>query len=171
MDTFNLIRDAGHVKRCHTVQMHGEQTVGHHTYGVICIILELWPECSKSLIKAALYHDVPEFLTGDTPATAKWAYKPLADGIKQAESAIMDQHCLNVELTEEEERRLHIADLLELAMTSFEQLSMGNRLFNPIFQRCVTVVRDRYGTTKDGMNALSFLLSWTEQKRVAVEAS
>jgi hypothetical protein len=43
MNRFQLIRDGGNVKRYHTMQMIGEQTVAAHTFGVIAIILELWP--------------------------------------------------------------------------------------------------------------------------------
>jgi 5'-deoxynucleotidase YfbR-like HD superfamily hydrolase len=76
---FNLARSANGVRRYHTVtNVITPETVGHHTSGVIGILFCIYDqEPSLRLIEAALYHDTPEYITGDTPATAKWDFPDL----------------------------------------------------------------------------------------------
>ena len=72
--TLTTAWDAQFLLRFHTVAMQAErQTVGAHSYAVSILIDQLWPDSSKQLIMAALYHDVPELILGDIPATAKAA--------------------------------------------------------------------------------------------------
>ena len=65
---------------------------------------------------AALYHDVPELILGDIPATAKWDYPELHQAFERAEKKVMDDLGLNFVLTAEEKNRLKMADMLELIM-------------------------------------------------------
>ena len=65
---------------------------------------------------AALYHDVPEIILGDIPATAKWDYPELHQAFERAEKKVMDDLGLNFVLTAEEKNRLKMADMLELVM-------------------------------------------------------
>lgn len=160
--TFDLVRRGGQVRRYHTAPMIGHQTVAEHTYGVVCIIMHLWPDSRPQVIQAALYHDTPEYLTGDSPAPAKREYPALWDALHHAEEDIIKRHGLAVELTEEEKNRVKLADLAELVMTAAEQIDLGNRNFRIVFERGVGYIRNGFGHTPDGIRVLQFLETWQE---------
>ena len=89
--TLTTAWDAQFLLRFHTVAMQAErQTVGAHSYAVSILIDQLWPDSSKQLIMAALYHDVPELILGDIPATAKWSYPEVQKAFENAEKKVMD---------------------------------------------------------------------------------
>jgi 5'-deoxynucleotidase YfbR-like HD superfamily hydrolase len=171
MNRFQLIRDGGNVKRYHTMQMIGEQTVAAHTFGVIAVILELWPDASGDLIRAAMHHDVVETLTGDTPAHAKWAFPELGRVIHAVEGLLHIQYGLNVPLNSVDVLRLKLADLAELCITAHEQMLLGNRTFKIVFLRGTEYIRDHFGDTKDGVRTLSFIEQYIEQKGRAITGS
>ena len=117
MKTLLTAWDAQFLTRYHTAPMQMErQTVGAHSYAVSILIDQLWPDSSKQLIMAALYHDVPEIILGDIPATAKWDYPELHQAFERAEKKVMNDLGLNFVLTAEEKNRLKMADMLELVM-------------------------------------------------------
>jgi len=129
------LRDGGGVKRWHTVQNINDQTVAAHSWGVAVICCELWPNAGTSLIRAALYHDIPEALTGDVPATAKWNYPELAKALDEVEAGIEKELGLIVFLTEENKLKLKIADIMELLWFALEEMRLGNSNFKVIFSR------------------------------------
>lgn len=121
------LRTAGAVKRMHTIRMRG-QTLAEHSWGVIMLILAVDPLASGSLLAAAAVHDLPEFRTGDTPATAKWDYPELEQILRSIEQkwyAEYDLDYLN-NLSEEERKLLKWADRAELAWQCLEELKSGN---------------------------------------------
>lgn len=124
----NTLRNAGHVRRYHTLQTIGHQTVAEHSYFLTMILLELTQgQASCRLIKAALFHDLPEVITGDIPATAKWKSPCLVTELKAMEDEFEDEHDLFVALTDEEKLLLKFADMSELVLYSLDQLRLGNR--------------------------------------------
>jgi 5'-deoxynucleotidase YfbR-like HD superfamily hydrolase len=171
MNRFQVIRDGGNVKRYHTAPMIGEQTVAHHTFGVVCILLELWPDSSPNLIKAALRHDVVECMTGDSPAPAKRAFPPLWEALHEAERVLLNQFGLYVAITEEEHRRLKLADWAELVLTAYEQMTLGNMNFDIVYRRGIEYIETEYLGTEDGSRTLRFIEGFVEQKRRALQAS
>lgn len=92
--------------------------MGAHSYAVSILIDQLWPDSSKQLIMAALYHDVPEMVLGDIPATAKWSFPEVLQAFEKAEKKVMDDLGLTFVLTPEEKNRLKMADMLELVLYS-----------------------------------------------------
>lgn len=111
--------DSQFLLRFHTVAIQAErQTVGAHSYAVSILIDQLWPDSSKQLIMAALYHDVPEMVLGDIPATAKWSFPEVLQAFEKAEKKVMDDLGLTFVLTPEEKSRLKMADMLELVLYS-----------------------------------------------------
>ena len=85
-----MLRKGGSVKRWHTISNAKEQTVAAHSWGVVVIIMELWPDSRADLIYASLLHDVPEQLIGDVPAPTKWAHTRLAKELSLAEESYWD---------------------------------------------------------------------------------
>jgi 5'-deoxynucleotidase YfbR-like HD superfamily hydrolase len=130
------VRRGGNMLRYHTLPTTGmQQTVAHHTFGVMNIILTLWPDCSKNLLVAALHHDVPEQVTGDIPAHVKWANPAMKEAIENIEDKFLKDHDLYVELTDSEKRMLAMADLMELILYSHELIFRGDNTYNIPYMR------------------------------------
>ena len=128
------LHDAGNVIRFHTVRTIKQTTVAHHSWGV-CLILAHICDPSANLLKAALYHDLAESVTGDVPATAKWRSVPLVIALEQLERRFNTAHDIQADLTAEEVELLKWADMLELIMYANQEVSMGNQAFRDIRER------------------------------------
>ena len=137
------LRKGGVTRRLHTVPMLGSQTVAQHSWGVAVLLVQLHPNPSLQLLKAALWHDVAEAWVGDVPATAKWRWRPLAHQVAFAELEIEDELGIRVNLTDKEHQWLNGCDILELALTCYDQLRLGNRNFGVILQRCHNYVAEK----------------------------
>lgn len=119
--------EASNVKRYHTFSIIGGQNIGHHSHRVAIILWFLTDGmASGNLIKAALFHDLSEIETGDTPATAKWSYPSIATSLKTVESMFDTHYQIDVELTAREQFLLKVADILELMIFAVEQRRLGN---------------------------------------------
>ena len=126
----DLLLRGGEVVRYHTEGYGVEkQLVSDHTWRLLVILLHLWPQASRKLILAALYHDVAECHTGDLPSTLKRVSKPLEDELKRMERAFHRE--LRVpwpgDLILDDHVRLKCADLLELYITCVRQSSTTAR--------------------------------------------
>ena len=128
-----ILRKGAKVQRWHTITNVKEQTVADHSWGVASIILDVWPDSSNSLITYALWHDIPEFVVGDVPVTAKWANENLARAVEKAETQVAKEHNLYVKLTTTEKIKLAIADLLEVLWYASEEIALGNSNFLKVF--------------------------------------
>ena len=115
--SLDTIYDAQFLMRYHTVPIQGlRQTVGAHSYAVAILIDQLWDSVPKQLIMAALYHDVPEMVLGDIPATAKWDYPEVKRAFEKAEAKVMEDLGLTFMLSPKDKARLKMADMLELVL-------------------------------------------------------
>mgnify|MGYP003112882532 CR=1 FL=1 len=127
--TLTTVWDAQFLLRYHTVAMQAErQTVGAHSYAVSVLIDQLWPDSSKQLIMASLYHDVPEIILGDIPATAKWAYPEVQQAFEKAEKKVFEELGLIFVLTPDEKNRLKMADMLELVLYSHRHSNQSEQM-------------------------------------------
>ena len=128
-----ILRKGSKVKRWHTITNVKEQTVADHSWGVASIIIDIWPDASTSLITFALWHDIPEYIVGDVPVTAKWQNKNLAKVVEEAETQVAKEHQLYVKLTDTEKLKLAVADLLEVLWYASEEVALGNSNFLKVF--------------------------------------
>lgn len=130
-------RKGAYVKRLHTERVvGGEQTIGHHSFGVGMLVIAITGgDLDVSLLKAALFHDLPEYKTGDTPAPVKWESELIATGIKELEDRFIHAHSLRVVLTDQEAWVLKYADTLELIFFCLEQFEMGNWSLYNVYHR------------------------------------
>jgi 5'-deoxynucleotidase YfbR-like HD superfamily hydrolase len=141
--------DAQFLLRYHTVPMQTErQTVGAHSYAVSILIDQLWPDSSKQLIMAALYHDVPEMVLGDIPATAKWAFPEVLQAFEKAEKKVMDDLGLSFVLTPEEKSRLKMADMLELVLYSHRH-SAGSEQMKVVMHTGINYLYKKFSDLPD----------------------
>jgi len=149
-ERIDFLRRAGNVKRFHTVQtVGGTPTVGAHSWGVAVLLDEIWQDCTKTLLQAALYHDVAEAILGDVPATAKWDYPTFANAIAEAEAEIEKEMGFTFMLTTEQKARLKMCDMLELVLYSFEQIKMGNHNFAVVFENGVKYLYKNFEHSSD----------------------
>lgn len=124
-----LLREAGNVERCHVIPHLGSYTVGKHSYDALSLLLVLYPHPGPSqvLIKAMLWHDVPERWTGDLPAPVKWASGELAKSLQGIENRCYKAACIPMnELDPAERQWLDAVDKIELLLWAKEQLFLGN---------------------------------------------
>lgn len=127
-ERLRLMRKAARVVRFHTMPTTYMQSVGEHTFGVLAIAFSVGEDLlDKHTIKAILYHDAPEAITGDTPSTAKWRHTFVRDALDEAETAICVEFGLPMNLGIEQRRLLKFCDLLELAIFSMEEADTGNK--------------------------------------------
>jgi len=135
VERIEFLRRGMAVRRFHTVP--GEcETVGHHSAGVALLIATLNPFCSAALLKAALTHDLAEWVTGDVPAQVKWANPQLADDWEQLEQGIMKEWNLDAgTLTPDELLWLKWCDTLDLMLHARDQMRLGNSYYRLIYER------------------------------------
>lgn len=104
---------SGKVRRYHATYGY-DQTTADHQWGVAMFIIRHHPNPSKALLIAALVHDAPEFIVGDTHGPAKRFFaglKRLLDECEAVASKLMDLPEPN--LTKEEGLWLKLADMAE----------------------------------------------------------
>lgn len=116
------------VKRFHTHTRLVDETVGHHSANVCAILIALDPNVSRELLLEAILHDVAEAHTGDVPAPAKWACPVLKAALDDAEDDyIMQSGIPRYYLTLEDTKLLKAADMLDLILSSTEEVNRGNK--------------------------------------------
>ena len=122
------IRNGLAVRRYHTTHRILGETVGQHSANVAAIILRIDPECSRELLIAALMHDVAEVYTGDVPAPFKWDSPDAKKALEIGEMLYFNEHAIPWAILEPEEHKLlKFADMLDLVLSSLEELGRGNR--------------------------------------------
>jgi 5'-deoxynucleotidase len=160
----STLRNAGYVRRYHTVQTIGHQTVAEHSFNVAMILLDLTNgKAHADLLKAALYHDLPEVFTGDIPATAKWASPTLVNSLKLLEDVFDEHHDLRVNLSEDDKRLLKFADMVELVMYSLDQLRLGNRNMLDIAERGVCYLEEMQYVSQPALSMMNDLINQVEK--------
>ena len=166
MQFVQLARRAHAVKRYHTEHTIGHQTIADHSYGVAMLVLYLTDgSASANLIKAALYHDLPEQHTGDTPAPAKWDSPALSDALGAMEDRWAQENGFSVpNLSESDRVVLKWADSLELMFYCLEQRRMGNRYAEQPFYKVVEFLL-RYAHHQRGMNIVGDLFNQMKEIR------
>ena len=148
-DKIETIYDAQFINRYHTVPLGGlRQTVGAHSYAVVVLLDQLWDNCSKSLLLSALYHDVPEIVLGDIPATAKWEYPEIQEAFDKAEQKVFKELGLIFVLTPEEQGRLKMADMLELVLYA-KRHSGGNVQMKKIMESGVEYLYKKFADNEE----------------------
>lgn len=134
-EAIKFIVGGGEVKRYHTMFTIQQETVGHHSHGVACLVLLLNPEARRELIIAALYHDLAEQHTGDIPSPAKREYG-IGDQVAELEMRLINAAGLTwPDLYESEERILKLADLAHGALSCAREMSLGNQRMEAVFNR------------------------------------
>lgn len=133
--TLDFILAGSEVKRFHTVTTLVSETVGHHSHGVALLCLLFDPLAGRSLLLAALYHDLAEFKTGDIPSPAKREFG-IGGKVEELEHRLMTEAGIVMpQLTSGDMRTLKLSDLAHGAIFCARELSLGNSRMRGIFDR------------------------------------
>jgi hypothetical protein len=133
-----FMREAGAVRRCHTVPIIGEYNVGIHKFNMLSMLRILWPDAPLPLVWAILEHDAPERLTGDIPAPPKWFGVVDKDNLAQIEHDILVDtlgYDHAIALSKDEAMWLAGLDIFELALFCRDQIHIGNRNMEVMLER------------------------------------
>lgn len=132
-------RCAGNVLRYHTWPTLQKQTVGDHTFHVIRIYMEVWPDDFRDcgvLLEYLIYHDMSEIATGDLPYPIKMKNPNLKSVMDQLERDHgYDMGRSPILLEEPYKRRAKLADLAEMYEFGKHELRLGNKMAEPICNR------------------------------------
>lgn len=129
-----LLREAGAVRRCHTVPTVHPYTVSQHVYGMLALLDALYPdEPPYALVRAVMYHDTPERWLGDMPGSAKAIDPNIKDRIYAVEEIIRKRFGFEMPgLTNYEKQWLKALDRIEFWMWCLDEYGMGNENIAPI---------------------------------------
>ena len=135
-----LLHAVGGVARYHGKRSIRSQTNADHSWGVAVLLQHFYPTCSKELILACLYHDMPEYLTGDIPGPTKRDCKDLRKVVHKLESKFMKDLGIKYKITAKEKKILKICDLLELVLYLEMLYNEGNTIAFPMMTRAIVQI-------------------------------
>lgn len=138
IDWIDVCMKAGQVRRFHIHPTIGQETVAEHTYGVAMLVLMLTNrKASAALLRAALYHDIPEIETSDVPFTVKASFPIVKCSLEVLEEEFLTKWDMIIDLNEADKLVLKWADMLQLLFYCKQQRELGNRGMNAVFARGV----------------------------------
>jgi 5'-deoxynucleotidase YfbR-like HD superfamily hydrolase len=146
VNRFKELYNAGVTKRFHTKRTIHTQNVAEHSWGVAMILIEICKP-SAMLLHVALTHDLAESVTGDTPATAKWASRELRDSLARLEDSFNKRMGIDYGLLPEEQECIKWADMLELIMYCQAEVDMGNTKMESIVRAGIAYLDARIPPT------------------------
>lgn len=163
-----MITRSARVKRYHSEPVLHQQTVGEHTYGVLWFILMIANgRASAELLRAAVMHDMHEYITGDVPSPSKRlpGVKEVFDGLEaDIEMTVVGERAPI--LTAEEAWTLKTADCLDgLTFCAFE-LRLGNREIEDCFRNYLDYGHKQFSTMPESLRS-SFFFSAVLDKYAA----
>ena len=129
------VYDAACTTRFHTVKDMGYQELSSHQWGVAHIINVLYPNASKDLLLASMYHDCGESYTGDVPFPIKREMPHLKELLDAAELGWLEKYSIDyyTHLSDAEKMMLKFADMVEGALYCVRQIESGNQnAFSPL---------------------------------------
>lgn len=127
-ERLRLQREGGQVQRCHTTPHHGSYDNAQHTFNMLLLLFELHPDPSYPLIYSITYHDLPERIVGDAPATLARQRPEVKAAINRLSDDVQEKIAACFPLTEDERHWLKALDDLEYLLWVHDQLAMGNEI-------------------------------------------
>ena len=121
------MREASRVERSHTMPHHGSYSVGQHSFDMLTLLISLYPDCSKELMVAVMFHDLAERWTGDIPQPAKLSDGEFGKRLAQVEARVSKRLGWTVQLDEQDRFWLVGLDVVEYHLWAKEQIAMGNQ--------------------------------------------
>lgn len=152
--------DGAEVERYHTIRTIQRETVGHHSHGVAMFVVLMGG--SEDTIRAALFHDLAEYLLGDIPAPAKKQYG-IGEQVSELEEEILKTVRFNVELGDRSKRLLKFADIFQGMSFCSREVKMGNVKLASVFHRYKSYAEELmpFGVEREILDAI--LETWNER--------
>lgn len=154
--TLDFLLAGAEVNRFHTYTTLQNETVGHHSHGVACLVLMMDPSASKAVLIAALFHDLSEHRTGDIPSPAKREYG-IGEQVEKLELRLMlEAGVIFPELSPKDARTLKLADIAHGALFCLREMSLGNRRMRAVYDTYISYA-DKFrpvGLEKDLFNLI-----------------
>lgn len=171
-EKIKIYRRAGLVRRYHTEVMLKEETLSHHSANVAYICGVLTDNPSANLLMGALTHDMAELYTGDVPFPFKAGHPNVKEYLDRVEEKCLHDWGLHVTLTEDEERILKAADMLDLVLKSLDEMAMGNSLVAAMFNRGLDELRIIVRATfpEDARERLVYIIKELEEWKTQMTA-
>lgn len=140
-NVLDFILAGAEVTRFHTYTTLQNETVGHHSHGVACLVLMLDQSASSPLLIAALLHDLAEHRTGDIPSPAKREYG-IGEQVEKLELRLMlESGIIFPELSPEDARTLKFADIAHGALFCLREMSLGNRRMRAVYDTYISYAK------------------------------
>jgi len=141
-----LAREAGKTKRYHMVNTIKEESVAEHSFNVVNLVLILSEgKASRSLILAALTHDMGETAIGDIPSQIKkmLSFEAREELCAKEQEAIDRIHPhIHANIDADEKHLLEICDNLDGLLKCIDELKMGNQHIIPVGERYSGYLQD-----------------------------
>lgn len=144
MEQLDFIRHAGETRRFHTWPVLRQQNVAEHSWHVAQLLFLMYggqePGITIALLMAGLTHDMAECQVGDIPSPAKRAMSSTFPNFREKwgemEQRILHGYEMDWEgaLSNEEKRRLKLADVMEGALYCVRERAMGNTLIDVCYR-------------------------------------
>ena len=159
----NKAFQGGAVRRWHVIPIIGEETVGHHTFGVAMMTLAITDgKASGDLLRAALFHDCAEGETGDLPADIKRNHPHIKKVFGDIEEKWERQNGFFLQLDETDTLALKHADVLQLLYFCKAQLNLGNINMEPVLERAT-----KYAQELEPVGKSQEILDWLLNGQIA----
>lgn len=138
------LREGGWPKRWHIERCHTSDSIAQHSHQMLVLGYALFADqMTPNLVKAITFHDLHERWVGDWPYGAKG---PLSGGEARAmehKLATKFRTALGivVNLNDDEAALLTYLDTLDATLFAREEVLMGNKLMEGVFEECLTVLQ------------------------------
>lgn len=152
-------------KRFHNGAVLHENTVAHHSWGVLwfCYLLSDGYMPSAELLLAAAAHDMAEQVTGDMPAPAKrmLGIRPL---LQEKENQVLGTFGLEFEnlLSARELKMLGLADCMDGMLFCIRERMFGNRFIEFTFEKFHGYIRNEVETLADKKVLAALIQMWED---------
>lgn len=134
MKLLDLCLNGGNVLRYHTqANTARQQTVAEHSFRAFHIAMFVTGGAAdQAVLYEIMYHDVPEYLTGDSPFPAKKGSGELKTALDDLEERIRREHGIPNGLSLDQKHLVKLCDVLEMGLYAVEQITAGNLGYVPI---------------------------------------
>jgi 5'-deoxynucleotidase YfbR-like HD superfamily hydrolase len=135
------------VVRKHTLPHHRREILAEHTWGVIHILMCIYPNAPLDLVRKVMYHDIGEYRSGDMPGDFKAAHPEVRDMTEEFEmnaaKEVLPPHLHDtLFMTTEEAFLVKICDRIEFAFSCYHEWMMGNRYSAEPMRRTIDMARE-----------------------------
>lgn len=170
------LMEASHVQRCHAMPTLTDAGLAKHQWGVASLALALCPEPSLSLIRACMWHDVPERWSGDIPGPARREFEELQTGENLVTWSVwhhLGHPAPEDSLSEEEKWWLRFCDMADFYLFSCHEVRMGNSFMMRMKNEVIVILEKMvcFGGQVGGEAALDSILKATQSPRFSDSTS